>query len=151
MGARWIGAVAAVKMSMPGSADEGVLRNGAVFSGLVREDEEKIVLEIDGGTIAFRRSEVREILRTEDPLKEFDQRLRGVADARVNDLFRKAIALDPDHEGARRAPEYERFEGRLLQEPAIKALLSIAREKWITSKEREIWWCRYGATFMAPQ
>jgi len=40
---------------------------------------------------------------------------------------------------------------RLMQEPTVKALLSITREKWTTSKEWEIWWRRYGATFVVPK
>ncbi len=40
---------------------------------------------------------------------------------------------------------------RLLVEPTVKTLLSITREKWTTSKEWEIWWRRYGATFVVPK
>ncbi len=39
---------------------------------------------------------------------------------------------------------------RLLREPSIKALLSITREKWTTSREWDIWWRRFGAAFAVP-
>ncbi len=40
---------------------------------------------------------------------------------------------------------------RLIQEPTVKALLEITRERWVTSKEWDIWWRRHGATFAVPQ
>lgn len=113
-------------------ADEVVLRNGAVFSGVVREEGDRVVVEIDAGTMTFRRADVREIRRTEDPLQEFERRLRAAADAeayyelalwarergltsRAQELFRKVIALEPDHEGARKALGHEKVEGRWME------------------------------------
>lgn len=129
--ARLTGVAAVLAAALPGFADEVILRNGAVFAGIVREEGDRVILEVDCGTITFRRNEVREVRRTEDPLRELERRLAGVSDApgyyelglwarekglatRAEELFRKAISLDPDHEGARKALGYERFEGRWL-------------------------------------
>lgn len=150
MRAPWIGAMAAAALSLPASADEVVLRNGAVFGGIVREDGEKVVLEIDCGTMTFRRSEVREVRRTEDPLKELDRKASEVKDApgyyelgrwarknglttRANELFQKAVALDPDHEGARLALGHQKHEGRWLAEDEAMAARGYVRHegRWL--------------------
>lgn len=113
-------------------ADEVVLRNGAVFSGVVREEGDRVVVEVDAGTMTFRRADVREVRRTEDPLREFERRLSAAGDAeayyelalwarergltsRANDLFRKVLSLQPDHEGARKALGHEKVEGRWME------------------------------------
>ena len=118
-------------LALPCGADELVLKNGAAFSGVVREEGEKVVIELDFGTMTFRKSEVRSISRTSDPIKEYEQKLSMATDAksaydlaiwarekglgtRANDLFRKVITLNPDHEGARRALGFEKVEGKWL-------------------------------------
>jgi hypothetical protein len=157
MRAPWIGAAVAVALSLPASADEVILRNGSVFSGIVREEGDKVVLEIDCGTMTFRRSEVREIRRMEDPLKELDRKAPGVRDAagyydlgswakgkglstRANELFRKAIDLDPDHEGARRALGYQKFEGRWLTEDETMAAQGYVKHegRWLKRETVEL-------------
>ena len=114
------------------AADELVLKNGAAFSGIVREEGEKVVIELDFGTMTFRKSEVWSIKKTDDPIKEFEQKLQAAKGAkeyyelaawarekglgtRANDLFRKVISLNPDHEGARKALGFEKVEGRWLE------------------------------------
>lgn len=117
--------------AVPARADELVLRNGAVFSGVVREEGDRVVIEMDAGTMSFRRVDVREIRRAEDPLQEFERRKRSAETpeacyelavwardrgltARATELFRKVIALEPDHPGARQALGYEKIEGRWM-------------------------------------
>jgi hypothetical protein len=119
-------------LPLPLAADELVLRNGAAFSGVVREEGEKVVIELDFGTMTFRKSEVRSIKKTDDPIKEFEQKLQAAKDARgyyevaawarekglgtrANELYRKVISLSPDHEGARKALGFERVEGKWLE------------------------------------
>jgi hypothetical protein len=127
----WVAVAGCLAAVSPAAADEVILRNGASFSGVVREDGDKVVVEVDFGSVTFRRNEVREIRRTGDPLKDYDEKLKaagGVRDyyelalwardkgltTRANDLYKKVISLDPDHEGARRAMGYEKVEGRWL-------------------------------------
>src|ERR1043166_7047228 len=107
--------------ALPAVADEVVLRNGAILSGIVREEGDKVVLQLDFGTMTFGKSDVRSVRKSDDPLKEFEQRLASATNAkstfelatwarekgltsRSNELLRKGISLDPAHEGARRAP-----------------------------------------------
>ncbi|HXX92907.1 MAG TPA: hypothetical protein VEN81_04690 [Planctomycetota bacterium] len=114
------------------AADELVLKNGAALSGVVREEGDKVVLVLDFGTMTFPRSEVRSIRKTEDPLTELVEKLRTAKDAkgyfevalwarekgldtRANDILRKVIALDPDHEGARKALGFQKIDGRWLE------------------------------------
>lgn len=124
-------AAALLVSAAPAFADEVVLRNGAVFTGVVREEGDRVIVEVDFGTVTFKRIDVKSIRRTEDPIKEYEERVRGVQDAkgyyevalwardrglstRAGDLLKKVIALDPDHEGARKALGYEKLDGRWL-------------------------------------
>lgn len=117
---------------LPAAADEVVLRNGAVLSGVVREEGDRVVVEMDAGSMSFRKIDVREIVRSDGPLKEFERRKgisldaksmyetalwgreRGLT-ARSNELLRKVIELDPDHEGARKLLGFERIAGRWME------------------------------------
>ena len=119
-------------LALPAAADEVVLRNGAVLSGIVREQGDTVVVEVDFGTMTFRKTEVRSIRKSEDPMKEFEQKLQKATDARslydlalwarekglgtkAGDLFRKVLTLDRDHEGARKALGFEKVDGRWLE------------------------------------
>lgn len=118
-------------LALPCAADELVLKNGAAFSGAVREEGDKVVIELDFGTMTFRKSEVRSVKKTSDPIQEYEQKLPTATDAkssydlavwarekglgtRANDLFRKVISLNPDHDGARRALGFEKVDGKWL-------------------------------------
>jgi hypothetical protein len=119
-------------LALPAAADEVVLRNGAILSGVVREEGEKVVLELDFGTMTFSKGEVRSVRKTADPIKEYEQKLAAATDAksiyevamwarekgltsRANDLLRKVISLDPDHEGARKALGFQKIDGKWLE------------------------------------
>jgi hypothetical protein len=119
-------------LALPAAADEVVLKNGAAFSGVVREEGERVVLELDFGTMTFKKSEVRSVKKTTDPIKEYEQKLQAAIDAkgyydvavwarekglatRANDLFRKVVSLSPDHEGARKALGHDKVDGRWLE------------------------------------
>lgn len=112
-------------------ADEVVLRNGSAFSGIVREEGDKVVVEMDFGTMTFKKQDVRSITRGEDPIREYEEkaktattvksmlelaswaREKGLA-GRANDLFRKIIGIDPDQEQARKALGFEKINGQWL-------------------------------------
>lgn len=137
-------------LALPLGADELVLKNGASFSGVVREEGEKVVIEVDIGTMTFRKSEVRSIRKTSDPLKEYEQKLQAATDAkgyydvavwarekglgtRANEIFRKVVSLSPDHEGARRALGFERHEGRWLEGDEIMVARGLLKHdgRWL--------------------
>jgi len=113
-------------------ADEVVLKNGSAFSGIVREDGDRVVVELEFGTMTFKKVDVRSISRNgEDVLSQFQQKLRTATDAksmmelaawardkglsgRASELYRKVIVLDPDQAEARKALGYEKVNGLWL-------------------------------------
>jgi hypothetical protein len=150
-------------LGLSAAADEVVLRNGSVFSGVVKEDGERVTIQMDYGTMSFKRIDVREIRRSEDPLKDLetktlkattaeelyavavwarDQKLPGRAD----ELLKKVLSLEPEHEGARRALGYERIEGRWLHGDDLMRAQGYEKHngRWLTReamerlKEREL-------------
>lgn len=119
-------------LALPAAADEVLLKNGAILTGVVREDGDKVVLELDFGTMTFSKGEVRSVKKTGDSIKEYEQKLAAATDAksyyevamwarekgltsRGNDLLRKVLSLDPDHEGARKALGFQKIDGKWLE------------------------------------
>jgi len=114
------------------SADEVVLKNGSAFSGIVREEGDRIVVEMDFGTMSFKKVDVRTIVRGTDPITEFDARARKATDVkgmldlaawarekglgtRATDLYRKMLAIDPEQPDARKALGYEKLAGQWFE------------------------------------
>ena len=112
-------------------ADEVVLKNGSVFSGVVREQGDKVIVEMDYGTMTFKKVDVRSIHRGEDVLTQFQEKSRTATDAksmmelaawakdrglagRAAELYRKVIVLDPDQAEARKALGFEKVNGQWL-------------------------------------
>ena len=112
-------------------ADEVVLKNGSAFSGIVREEGDRVVVEMDYGTMTFKKVDVRSISRGDDVLTQFQDKARKATDAksmmelaawakdrglagRAQDLYRRVIALDPDQAEGRKALGYEKFNGQWL-------------------------------------
>lgn len=124
--------LAALAASGAAFADEVVLRNGAVFSGVVREEGDRVVVQLDFGSMTFKRIDVRSIVKSDDPLKEYDAKLQAAQGAqghyevamwardkglttKSNDVLRKVIGLDPDHAEARKALGYEKVDGKWFE------------------------------------
>jgi hypothetical protein len=118
--------------ALPAAADELVLRNGSVLHGSVHEEGDRVVVRMDVGTMSFKKVDVREIRRTGDALKEFEAKSAAATTAkdcvdvavwakdrglqnRANEMYEKALLLEPDHEVARRALGWEKHEGRWLK------------------------------------
>jgi hypothetical protein len=112
-------------------ADEVVLRNGSAFSGIVREDGDRVIVEMDYGTMTFKKVDVRSISRGEDVISQFQEKAKAATDVkgmmelaawardkglsgRASELYRKVIALDPDQAEARRLLGYEKVNGLWL-------------------------------------
>ena len=112
-------------------ADEVVLKNGSAFSGIVREEGDRVTVEMDYGTMTFKKVDVRSISRGEDLLGQFQEKARTTTGVkgmlelatwardkglggRANDLYRKILVLDPDQAEARKALGYEKANGQWL-------------------------------------
>ncbi len=148
--------VAILGLSLPACADEVVLRNGATFQGVVREDGDRVVLVVDFGTVSFKRSEIKSIVRSASPITELEDKVKAAKDAagyyeaglwardrglatRAGEIFEKALALDPDHAGARKAAGYEFFEGRWLRGDDLRTAqgyVKVGRE-WLKRETAE--------------
>ena len=151
---KWI--LVPVLLALPAAADEVILRNGSVFSGVVREDGERVTIHMDYGTMSFRRIDVREIRRSEDPLKELDARMLKASTAqdfyelslwardkglpgRADELLKKVLLLEPGHEAARRGLGYELHEGRWLKGDDLMTARGLVKHggRWITREAQQ--------------
>ena len=142
--------LAVLLLAAPAVADEVILRNGSSFSGIVREEGDRVTITMDYGTMTFRRIDVREVRRSDDPLKELETKAatastpkehfelalwardRGLK-GRSDELLQKVIFLDPDHEGARKALGYERHEGQWLNGDELMVARGFVKHqgKWL--------------------
>jgi len=112
-------------------ADEVVLRNGSAFSGVVREEGDRVVVEMDFGTMTFKKVDVRSISKGSDLYSEFETRSKAATDikgllelavwarekglgTKSTDLYRRILTLDPDQADARKALGYEKVAGQWL-------------------------------------
>lgn len=142
--------------ALPASADELVLKNGAILSGVVTEQGENVILQLDIGSMTIAKSQVREIRRSEDPLKEFEGKREKAVTAedhhqlglwarqkglvtRANDMFRKALSLGPDHEEAHRALGHEKVDGAWMDADQAMAARGFVKVegKWLKRETAE--------------
>lgn len=153
---RPISAAAVLAFAGTALADEVVLKNGAVLEGLAKEEGDKVVVEMDAGSMTLKRSDVSLIRKVAGPLQELEARLEKPLDAEGNfqaatwarekglvarstDLYRKVLLMNPDHEGARKALGYTKHEGRWLTEEELLEAKGYVRHegRWVTREERE--------------
>jgi hypothetical protein len=111
------------------SADRVHLKGGAVLDGKVSEAGDKVVVQVESGTLSFRADEIERIDRGPSQLERFEDQLAKVrpgdvaallklADfcrdrelrAREREVLRKVIETEPDHAEARARLGYVRSE-----------------------------------------
>lgn len=133
------------------AADEVVLKNGSSFNGIVREQGDKVIVEMDYGTMTFKRVDVRSIQRGEDVLTQFQEKARTATDVqgmmdlaawardkglagRATELYRKVIVLDPHQAEARKALGYEKVNGQWLEGDDLMTARGYVKVagKWMT-------------------
>lgn len=138
-------------------ADEVVLRNGSVFNGVVREEGDRVVIEMDFGSMSFKKIDVRSITKGLDPMTEYDQRLKAATDikgmvevaawarakglgSRSKDLYTKILTLDPDQADARKALGYEKVNGQWLEGDDLMVARGFVKVngKWLTKETAEL-------------
>jgi len=138
-------------------ADEVVLRNGSAFSGIVREEGDRVIVEMDYGTMTFKKVDVRSISRgVNDVLTQFQDRASKATDAksmmevatwardnglagRAQELYRKVLVLDPDQAEARKVLGYEKFNGQWLTGDELMTARGFVKVngRWMTKDTAE--------------
>jgi len=124
--------VVSAALAASASADELVLRNGSTFVGAVREEGDRVTIEMDLGTMSFKKVDVKSITRGQDTVRDFDERCARASGSkelvdvalwgrekglgrRADDLLQRVLKLDPDQPDARKALGFERFGGQWLK------------------------------------
>lgn len=129
-------------------ADEVHLKNGNVLRGVVKEQGNKVVVQLDMGSITLDRSQVKEIVRTTTPLQEFHDKLKELKygdvegyfklalwarerdlPVKAREMFDKVLAIDPDHEGARKHLGYRRHRDRWMTEDEYMVAIGFVKHR----------------------
>jgi hypothetical protein len=150
---------ALLALALPAPADEIVLKNGRTLVGEATESGDSVVFEKSGIRMEIRKDEVLEVRKAPTAKEELAKRLAELAKAEkpsaeafhrlglwcggkglkaeAKDLQEKAIALDPDHEGARRALGFVRADGKWRPEEEVMAEKGLVRSggRWVTKEE----------------
>ncbi len=144
-------------------ADEILLTNGNRIEGIVSSDEpkpEKITVEIGAGEVVLDAGDVVRVRKGRTRLHEYYERREKIKDSReagdffllalwakeykcvkfVRPLCEKVIALEPDHEGARRELGHEKVGGKWMTPEEAMAARGMVRfeGRWITEAEKAL-------------
>src|SRR5262249_25009231 len=138
-------------------ADEVTLRNGSTFTGIVREEGDRVTIEMEFGSMTFRRVDVRSISRGEDVVKTFEEKAakadgaKGLVEValwgrdhglrvRADELLERIIRVDPDQAEARAALGYQRIGGRWLKGDDLLIAQGMTKidGKWMSSTEAQL-------------
>lgn len=139
-------------------ADEVQLKNGNVLRGVVKEQGDKITVQMDIGSITVDRSQVKEIVKSTSPLQEFHDRLKEIKygdtegyfklglwarerelPTKAKDVFEKILAIDPDHEGARKQLGYRRHQDKWMTDDEYMVALGFVKHgtEWLKRETAE--------------
>jgi hypothetical protein len=144
--------------ALPAAADELVLKNGARIEGRITDAGSVVTVEMDMGTVTFRRSEVAKIVLGPSALQEFDEKVRALKAGDVDgrrklavwarqreltnrsrELLQEILVLDPDHAEARADLGYQKHDGRWMTEAEVRAARGLVhfRGAWVKQSEAE--------------
>jgi hypothetical protein len=145
--------LALVLLCVPAAADEVILTNGARFKGIVHEENDRIIIRFEHGTMSFHRSEARIVRSAPVALQVLESKTEKAASAqdwhaaalfakenrlekRVEALNERALELDPEHDGARTALGYAKVGGRWLKGDELLAALGYEKRgaHWVTKE-----------------
>ena len=134
------------------------LKAGKVEGIIVKKTDTELVVETTAGKVTLNPADVVKIERKSSPLELYREMAREVKpndadghfklglwclDSRLyreaNEEFRKAIALEPDHEGARERLGYVRKDGKWMTRPEAKRADGFVKhgDRWITEEQRD--------------
>lgn len=157
------GALVVLAAAAAAWGDEVQLTNGRKLEGIIiadRKQPTKVVLEVGAGIVVLDSKEVSSVAKGRTLLHEYYERWDGVKESRkardfhdlavwaregklvkfVRPLCEKAIALEPDHAGARKDLGYSRVGGKwLTHEEAMTASGMVPFEgRWISPAEKAL-------------
>ncbi|MCC7381882.1 MAG: hypothetical protein IT384_08640 [Deltaproteobacteria bacterium] len=153
LGAAVVMVLAGVGASRTASADQVVLKDGERIEGIVHEDGDQVVIELDFGTMSIDRAEVASIERAPTALSEVEKKRESLRAGDVEGLYRLAmeaeklglssksralyrevVQLSPEHKGARAALGYRQHQGRWMTEDEFMLAQGYVkhRDRWIT-------------------
>ncbi len=163
LGAATLAAALALTLG-PGAARADVvhLEGGGKIRGTIIEETptQVIVRTAAGSTHVVRRNEIARIERDLNVEEEFKRRWKALGEGDANGFyelgkwarekrlleqaesaFKKAIAIDPEHAGAREALGHRKHEGRWYDEAGYKKAVEGLVEwngRWVTPQERDL-------------
>jgi len=132
------------------------LRNGGRLDGIVTELTATVRIEMECGMVEIPRNQVASVEMLPTALGEYRRRAAALAGGSAEDHselgrwaaavdlsqmaereFRRVIALDPEHDGARLALGYERMDGRWVTHEEAMQLRGFVRldGRWVTKEE----------------
>ena len=123
--------------AVPARADTVVLGDGDRIEGKVLEHGQRVRIEMDFGTVEIPRSQIVRIERKPGKLRAFERHLSRAETVdqlvsvarwaaahdlprRSRDVYRRILAMKPDHEEAHQALGHVRVEGRWVSEAEAK-------------------------------
>lgn len=143
-------------------ADVVYLEGGNKIQGEIIEETplHVIVRKPSGLTLTIRKEEIAKIERDRNPAQEFEARMKALPTGDANGFyelgkwavskvlkekseqaFNRAIAIDPDHAGAREALGHRKYNGRWYDaagyKRAVEGLVEW-RGQWVTPADRDL-------------
>jgi len=134
-------------------ADIVHLTNGRSVEGKVSETPDKVTVAMSQGSVSFPRAQVQRIERSESVLEAFERRRTALPaddaaaraalgvwalgermDRQAKELFREALAIDPNQAEARQRLGYVLFDGKWMTPDEKMQALGLVRfeSAWMT-------------------